>query len=58
MPSTLPFGSPVASIDRPCGMRTLHTSCDPLSVPTVNTENDAGCEVSYSASAAAIFIGC
>ena len=31
---------------------------EPSSEPTVRSENGAGWEVSYSASAAAIFIGC
>ena len=39
------------------GTRTLQTSCDPSSEPIVNSEKDAGATVSYSASAAAIFIG-
>ena len=35
----------------------LKTGCDPFSEPMVNSENGAGLEVWYSASAAAIFIG-
>ena len=58
MPSTTPFQSPVAMSDSTFGTRRLHTSADPSSVPMVNSENDAGPEVSHSASAAAIFIGC
>ena len=36
----------------------LHSSLLPFSEPMVNSENDAESEVLYSASAAAIFIGC
>ena len=35
------------------GTRTLQTSFDPSSEPIVNSENEAGWEVLYSASAAA-----
>ncbi len=39
-------------------MRMDQISWPPLSEPMVKTEKEAGCDVWYSASAAAIFIGC
>src|ERR1039457_2389479 len=58
MPCTVPCGFSVAISDSRQGTRTLHTSLLPFSDPTVNSENEAASEVLYSASAAAIFIGC
>ena len=58
IPSTLPFGSPVAMNERRYGIRIEKTSSVPSSEPIVKMENEAGCEVSQSASADAIFIGC
>jgi hypothetical protein len=58
MPCTLPSKWPVARNDKSRGTLTLKTSRSPSSVPTVKIENDAGCSVEYSASAAAIFMGC
>src|SRR5256885_2020928 len=58
MPFTSPPKCPVARNDSRYGTLIEKISFDPSSVPTVNTENDAGFSVSYSASAAAIFIGC
>ena len=58
MPSTLPSKVPVARNESRYGIRIEKTSSDPSSVPIVKIENDAGCSVFHSASAAAIFIGC
>ena len=57
MPSTLALKFAVAMKDSSLGIRTEKTSREPFSVPIVNTENEAGWDVWYSASAAAIFIG-
>ena len=48
---------PVARNDRTYGIRIENTSSLPSGVPIVKIENEAGCSVSHSASAAAIFIG-
>ncbi len=58
MPSTRPLKSPVARNERTYGIRMENTSALPSGVPIVRMENEAGCCVSQSASAAAIFIGC
>ena len=58
MPSTLPSKVPVARNERRYGIRIEKMSSDPSGVPIVKIEKDAGCSVSQSASAAAIFIGC
>ncbi len=58
MPSTLPSKVPVARKDRRYGIRIEKMSSVPSGVPIVKTEKEAGCSVSQSASAAAIFIGC
>ncbi len=58
MPSTLPLNEPVARKDSTRGTRIENVSLLPFRLPIVNSENEAGLLVLYSASAAAIFIGC
>ena len=57
MPCTWPLKFPVARKDSSRGSLIAKTSLEPFRLPMVNSENDAGLAVWYSASAAAIFIG-
>src|SRR5579859_3716009 len=57
MPCTCPEKLPVARNDSSLGTVISKMGLEPLRVPMVRIENEAGCDVWYSASAAAIFIG-